>query len=127
VGDAIAVAARIVLAVVLLIAAVAKLRGREATRASMRALFGTPLGDALAIVVPVVEIVVAIALLFWWTVVPGVVAAVLVLAFTVVLVRAQVRRLPCPCFGASNRLPVGPSAIVRNGVLVALAILATGP
>jgi hypothetical protein len=127
VGDAIAVAARVILAAILLTAAVAKLRARAATRSSMSALFGARLGGALATLVPVVEIVVAIALLVWWTVVPGLVAAVLVLGFTVVLVRASVRRVPCPCFGGSSPAPAGTRAIVRNGVLVALAILATGP
>jgi hypothetical protein len=55
------------------------------------------------------------------------VAVVLLALFTVVLLRAQARRVPCLCFGASSlETPVGPAAVVRNGVLAALAVLATG-
>jgi hypothetical protein len=58
---------------------------------------------------------------------PGWLAAALLLVFTGVLVRAEVRHVPCPCFGSgSSARPVGSLAIVRNGVLLALAVLATG-
>ena len=35
--------------------------------------------------------------------------------------------MPCPCFGGTpSARPVGSRSIVRNGVLLALAVLATG-
>jgi hypothetical protein len=47
--------------------------------------------------------------------------------FTVALVRAQARHVPCACFGAgADDAPVGPASVVRNGVLAALAALAIG-
>jgi methylamine utilization protein MauE len=60
--------------------------------------------------------------------VPAVVAAILFGAFTVVVVRAQVRGLPCPCFGAgagAADTETRPSALVRNGLLLGYAVLAT--
>ena len=124
---AIAFAARAVLAAVLLVAAVAKLRRRAATRTQTVALLGAGSGRAIATVLPFIEIVIAVALVVWTSAVPGVVAAALLLAFTGVLLRAQARRLPCPCFGgAGGGTPVGPAAIIRNAALVAYAVLATG-
>ena len=122
-----ALAARLVLAVVFLVAAVAKLRAAAATREQMTALLGARAGALVATWLPIVEIVLAVALVVWWSAVPGVVTALVLLAFIAVLVRADVRRLPCACFGArANSKPVGTSAIVRNAVLVGLAVLATG-
>jgi hypothetical protein len=47
--------------------------------------------------------------------------------FTVALVRAHARHVPCACFGAGAAdAPVGSWAVVRNGVLAALAALAIG-
>ena len=58
---------------------------------------------------------------------PGFVALALMGVFTVVLVRAQARHVPCLCFGvASLDPPVGPASIIRNGVLAGLAVLAIG-
>lgn len=124
---ALALAARIVLAAVLVLSATSKLRASDTTRAQVVALVGPRAGGAVARALPFVELSLAVALVVWWSAVPGVVALLLVAAFTVVLVRAQSRRLPCPCFGGGvNADPVGPAAIVRNGVLAALAVVATG-
>ena len=57
--------------------------------------------------VPAAELVVAVALVAWWSAVPGVVALVLLAAFTVVLVRAEARRVPCLCFGSATRRRAG--------------------
>jgi hypothetical protein len=114
-----------VLAAVLAYAAVGKLRRRAETREQFVALLGARVGPAVALVLPYVELAVAVALVVWWTAVPGIVAAALLLAFTAVLVRAQVRKLPCACFGASSGAPVGGGAVLRNAVLIVLAILAT--
>ena len=126
-GAAIALAARVVLAVVLIAAAAAKLRHPMTTRAQTVALVGARSGPAVAAALPPVEIVIAISLVAWKSAVPGLVAAALLLAFTGVLLRAHARRLPCPCFGsAGSNTPVGPAAIIRNAVLVAYAVLTTG-
>lgn len=108
---AIGLGARIVLAVVFVYAAVAKLRAPR---------------SALTTLVPLLEIALAI-----WLLVdrasarPAVVSGVVLVVFTVVLVRAELRHEPCLCFGggASSR-PVGAAAIVRNGVLLALSVFA---
>ena len=126
-GAAIAFAARTVLAAVLLVAAIVKLRHRETTRAQTVTLVGARRGRIIASALPIIEIVIAVALVVWTSAVPGVIAVVLLLAFTGVLLRAQARRLPCPCFaGTGGTTPVGPAAIIRNAVLLAYAVLATG-
>jgi len=133
VNDAsIAFAARIVLAAVLAASATAKLRARvalssDAMEPHMDRLVGERIAPIVGPVLPPTELVVAISLVAWWSPVPGVVALALIAAFTVVLVRAQARHVPCLCFGtASLDVPVGPASIVRNGVLAGLAVLAIG-
>jgi hypothetical protein len=122
---ALAWAARIGLAAVLVVAAVSKLRQRDETRVATVTLLGPRVGPPVAVTLPFVEIALAIALVAWWSWVPGVVAALLLAGFTVVLVRASARHVPCACFGAAADAPPGGLAILRNGALLALAILAT--
>ena len=127
-GAAVAFAARLVLAAALGVAAVQKLAARDATREQTVALVGERAGPAIANALPIAEVATACALVLWWSVVPGLAAFALLAAFTVVLLRAQARRLPCPCFGAAvqHATPVGARAVIRNGLLAALAIIATG-
>jgi hypothetical protein len=128
----VSLAARVVLAVVLAVSAIAKMRVRaELTTQLARLQMGRLVGQAFAPVIepvlPVAEIGVAVALVAWWSPVPGIVALGLIAAFTVVLVRAQTQHVPCVCFGAASlEAPVGPWAILRNGLLAALAVLAMG-
>jgi hypothetical protein len=123
---AISFAARLVVAGVLVFAAVAKVRAPSVTRAQTVALVGDALGPGLAVAVPVVEIAIAVMLIAWWSAVPALLAACLLGAFTIVVVRAQLRGLPCPCFGApSSDATAGPPAILRNALLVAYAVLGT--
>jgi hypothetical protein len=133
VNDAsVALAARVVLAAVLAASATAKLRSRvalssEALQAQMRQLINERYAPMIGPVLPPAELAVAVALVAWWSPVPGLVALALIGAFTVVLVRAQARHVPCMCFGVSSLdAPVGPAAILRNGVLAGLAVLAIG-
>jgi len=128
VDASVALAARVVLAAVLLVSAVAKLRTRDATRKQMVAVIGEDRRvAALVSVLPGVEIVVAVALVAAWSPVPGLIALILFAIFTGILLRAQARHVPCACFGAgATDAPVGPASIVRNGVLAALAVLAIG-
>ena len=53
-------------------------------------------------------------------------AGLVLLAFTGLLIvnLARGRRPPCACFGASSRRPIGPGSLVRNLVLLALAVIA---
>jgi uncharacterized membrane protein YphA (DoxX/SURF4 family) len=125
---ALALAARIVLAVAFASASVSKLRDQRRVEAQMRVLVGARAAPFASRLVPAVELVLACGLvLARESPVPGIAALVLLLAFTIVLVRAQARQVPCPCFGgAPSSQPVGPPAVVRNGVLLGLAVLATG-
>jgi hypothetical protein len=123
----VALAARVALAAALVVSAVAKLRSRAVVREQIALLVSDRLAPTIGRALPAAEIVVALLLVVWWSPVPGVVALVLLGAFTVVLVRAQARHVPCLCFGASRvATPVGSASVVRNGVLGGLAVLAIG-
>ena len=52
-------------------------------------------------------------------------ALVLLVAFSVLLIARlrEGRHPPCACFGAWSARPLGPGHLVRNGVLVVLAIV----
>ena len=101
-------AARLVLAGVLAYSGFRKLRAPDATRNATVALLGERVGRAIARVLPFVELVVALALVVWWSPVPGVVAFVLLVGFTVVLVRAT-------CETCSNTWRIGPLVPIRLG------------
>lgn len=116
----------VVLAVVFGWAAVAKLARLDATRRAFADL-GLPAAPALGLAVPVVELAVAVLLV----VRPAVGAAfalALLAAFTLVVIRAvsSGSASGCACFGTRRVEPVGPSDVVRNGLLAALAAVATG-
>ena len=121
----VSLAARLVLAAVLAIAATSKLRAGAANREQTIALVGERAGPPIATLLPFVELAIAIALVVWWSPVPGVVALLLLLGFSAIVVRAQLRRLPCPCFGGAGRGAAGPMSLVRNALLAAYAVLAT--
>ncbi|MDQ1447608.1 MAG: Methylamine utilization protein MauE [Actinomycetota bacterium] len=122
---ALALGARIVLALVLASSAFVKLRARAAVHEQVATLVSERAAPVIAPLLPAAELLVGVALVAWWSAVPGIVAVVLLVLFTIVLVRAEARRVPCLCFGASKLdTPVGPAGIVRNGVLAALAVFA---
>jgi len=124
----IAAVARVALAVVLLGAGVAKLTDRRRVVGLVAEVLGPRAAAPVAIVLPVVEVGLAVGLLaLWGSAIPAWVAAGVIVAFTAVLVRALVRGVACPCFGRlSAARPVGPIDVLRNGALVALAVLASG-
>lgn len=127
-ASAIALAARAVLAAALAWAAITKVRDRRSVPDQMRALgVARALTRPLAVLLPAVEAALAVALVSfpssWW---PAWASVVLVAAFTLVVVATVGRGAPCPCFGVSTA-PTGPRAIVRNVVLLAVGVLATGP
>jgi hypothetical protein len=117
-------AAAIALGVVLLLSGALKLTGWRVWRAQAREL---AVPDAIVIGIPVLELVIGVLLVVdVGRPVTAVVAAVLLTGFTAVLVRLLLdgQRPPCACFGALSRRPIGWGSVVRNGVLLALAIVA---
>jgi hypothetical protein len=124
--DDVAYLSALVLAATFVWAAVAKLTDRARTAAGFAAL-GVPRAATAARVVPAVELVLAVAL----ALVPAPAAALagaLLVGFTIVLARAIARgvRVGCGCFGSSRRDQVSPADLVRNALLLAAAVVATG-
>lgn len=125
------VTSQLILASVLLVAGVSKLADRAGSQRGI-VEFGLDarLAKPLAVGVPVVEIAVAIALLFGSTVRFAALAALAVLAGFTVLIAvnvAQGRQPDCHCFGALHSSRAGAGTLIRNGILIALAgLVATG-
>jgi methylamine dehydrogenase accessory protein MauD len=124
---------RLVLAVVFATAGIGKLLDRDG---SVRALGDFGLGGRAAQIggtaLPLVELVVALGLLFPPTATAAAVGAlVLLLAFIGGISRAllQGRSPDCHCFGQIHSAPAGASTLIRNGVLAALVVVvvAGGP
>src|SRR5690242_13774085 len=127
-GPAVAAGARVVLACMFLWSAFAKVRARRALPALLTD-FGLPRGvvRAMTFGLPACEAAIAVALLvFWESSIPAWTAVALLALFTVQLVRAIPRHVPCPCFGTAAAAPASAASVVRNAVLLALAVLATG-
>jgi len=121
----VALAARTVLAGALVVSAFAKLRSRAEVRHQIALVVNARLAPIIAPALPTAELMVAVALVAWRNPAPGIVALVLLGAFTVVLVRAHAHHVPCVCFGAARLdAPTGPASVLRNGVLGGLAVLA---
>src|SRR5215204_6037284 len=118
-------AARLVLALVFVVAGLAKLAHRNGSKQAV-ADFGVPavLAAPIGVLLPLAELVVAATLIpastAWWG---GVGALVLLLLFVVGiginLLRG--RRPDCHCFGQLHSGPAGWSTLGRNGVLAAVA------
>jgi len=117
-------AAAIALAVVLAWAAVAKLTSREDTATSFREL-GLVAPEALVLVVAGLELATAV-LLVAVPVVGAVVAIFLLIAFSVVLLRALRDGLvvSCACFGGTAEHEVSPLDLARNFGLLLLCQVA---
>jgi thiol-disulfide isomerase/thioredoxin len=117
---------RALLALVFAVAGVAKLVDRSGSRQAMRA-FGVPqrLSAPAAVVIPMAELAVAIALLPLATAVVGAVgAAVLLSAFGLAIAAAMIRREApeCNCFGQLHSSPAGWRTLARNAGLAAVAV-----
>jgi methylamine dehydrogenase accessory protein MauD len=123
--DAVADVARAVLAVVFVVAAVAKLLDLVGTRRTMAAFGASPrLAATAGTLLPFAELAVAVALVLrpsarWG----GVAALVLLLLFIVGISNslARGRRPDCNCFGQVASAPVSWRTLVRNAALAALA------
>lgn len=121
-----ALAARLVLAAVFVVAGVGKLMD---LRGSRRALVGFGVPESVANIagtgLPIAELATAALLVFRPTAVVGAVLAfVLLLSFIAGMANALRRgEAPdCHCFGAIHSAPVGRGHIVRNVLLAALAL-----
>lgn len=127
----VALAARVVVAVILVASGVGKLLAVRQQVAGYRAQFGSYawVSVVVALALPVYELVLAALLLFVDAAWPSWLALATFAAFTVVLVRRIVAndRRPCNCFGAaSTKRDLSIGSLVRNTWFVALALVATG-
>jgi Methylamine utilisation protein MauE len=124
-----ALVARLTLASAFALSAGTKLARRAAFTGSL-AEFGVPAPGLVAWFLPPVEGGLAVALVVLPHQAWPAFASIAVLAlFTgaVVANLAGGRETPCPCFAASGGRPVSAATVVRNGLLLAFAVLATGP
>ncbi|MCC6792255.1 MAG: redoxin domain-containing protein [Thermomicrobiales bacterium] len=125
--------ARLILAAVFAVAGFAKLLDRNGSREGLEG-FGVPpsLAKPGAILLPIVEIAVAVLLLpvgtAWYG---GLAALLLLLAFVggIAYNMSKGRAPDCHCFGQLHSEPAGWSTLIRNAVLSAVAIflLIPGP
>jgi hypothetical protein len=130
-ADDIALAARVVVALILVASGVGKLVGVARAAPTFReqgTLYATvAIGTAVSL--PIAELILAGLLLFVDAAWPAYVAVVVFVLFTVVLIRRMVRndRRPCNCFGAATRqrkLTTG--SLLRNTWFLVLAVIGTG-
>jgi len=113
-------------AVVWALAAVGKLTHRAETASDFAGL-GLRGAAVLVVAVPAAELAAA-GLLLWRPQVGGAVALALLVVFTGVIVRALARGVEtgCGCFGSRRPSALGPADVVRNALLAAFAVVATG-
>ncbi len=117
------VVASIVLGAVFVVSGVTKIAAPSQWRAQSADL-GVP--GALATVLPFLELAVGALLVAQLArTLAATVAAVLLVAFTVLLVvrLSQGRRPPCACFGALTTKPIGWGNVVRNAIFLVLAVV----
>jgi uncharacterized membrane protein YphA (DoxX/SURF4 family)/peroxiredoxin len=121
-----ALAVRLLLTAVFVLAGVGKLFDRAGAERAL-AEFGVPpqFTSAVAIVLPVAELAVAVALLFPASATGGAIAAAaLLFAFTIAIANAVLhdRSPDCHCFGRIHSAPAGKGTLARNGALLVLAV-----
>jgi hypothetical protein len=130
-ADDVALAARVVVAIILVVSGVGKLIGVRQSLRQYRVQFGRYawITVAVALLLPVYELVLAALLLFVDAAWPSWLALATFGVFTIVLVRRIVinDRSPCNCFGAaSSKRDLGLGSLLRNTWFLALALIATG-
>jgi peroxiredoxin len=117
--------ARLLLAAVFLVAGIAKLADLAGSRQALRD-FGVParLADPFGVVLPLAELVVAMALLLpataWWGAL-GALALLLLFVGGIGYNLARGRQPECHCFGQLHSAPAGWPTLIRNLVLAAVA------
>lgn len=130
-ADDVALAARVVVAIILVVSGVGKLLALGPAVRTSRAAYGRYAWITLlvALALPVYELVLAALLLFVDAAWPSWLALLTFAAFTIVLVRRIVRndRRPCNCFGAASaKRALSLGSLFRNTWFLALALVATG-
>jgi Methylamine utilisation protein MauE len=130
-ADDVALAARVVVAIVLMVSGLGKLVALRQSVGQLRSKFGGYpwITGVVALALPVYELVLAALLLFVDAAWPSWLALATFGVFTVVLVRRIVvdDRRPCNCFGAaSTRRNLSIGSLLRNTWFLALALVATG-
>jgi len=128
IGPYAATSARWIVGAILVVAGLAKLRHPESFKATLLAFGIVPSGlfPPIAVLLPILEFTLGLALLLGIMVrIAGVASAVLLGAFAVLISWNLVhgRRPSCGCFGATTE-PIGPRTFVRNIVLVVLSLVA---
>ncbi len=117
--------ARLLLALVFAVAAVAKLTDRAGSRQAISD-FGLPaaLATPLGILLPLAELAVAAALIptstAWWGAI-GALALLLLFVTGIAVNLARGHKPDCHCFGQLHSAPAGWKTLARNGVLAAVA------
>jgi hypothetical protein len=123
-----AIVARLVLVPVFAVAGLAKLADIDKTR-EMLAGFGFRRGllNFMVVALPLVELLVAAALIAPPAAFAGALAASALLAMFMGVIAfnlSEGRHPVCNCFGQIGSAPIGPLTLVRNGVLTGMALLA---
>lgn len=123
--DPIVLLARLLLAAIFLLAAIAKLRDREGSSDALRE-FGLPaaLARPAAVLLPLAELAVAVLLLPAATarVAAGAALGLLCVFTTAIAIQLVRGRKPdCRCFGQLRASPIGPRTLARNAAFAALA------
>ncbi|MGI8486046.1 MAG: MauE/DoxX family redox-associated membrane protein [Thermomicrobiales bacterium] len=123
--DLVLLLARIVLAGVFILACVTKLADRRGSAQAMQE-FGVPVAFAplFGTLLPIAELVVAVALIPTSTARGGALGALILLLLFVAGIGVNLARgkqPDCHCFGQLHSEPVGWPTLTRNGVLAALA------
>jgi peroxiredoxin len=124
---------RLVLAGVLAVAGITKLADLAGSRQAMRD-FGLPVSLAapFGLLLPLVEVVIALALLpaaTAWVSATGALLLLLLFIGGIALNLARGRTPNCHCFGQLHSQPIGRATLIRNGLLALLAglIVVQGP
>ena len=130
-ADDVAIAARVVVAIVLIVSGIGKLLAIRQSLGQYRVRFGGYAWITLliALALPLYELVLAGLLLFVDASWPSWLALATFVVFTGVLVRRIVinDRRPCNCFGAaSTKRTLSIGSLLRNTWFLALALVATG-
>lgn len=126
-------AARVILALVFVVAGVAKLADQPGSRQALGE-FGVPslIAGPLGLILPLIELMVGLALVVATSAWFGAIAALLLLllfAAAIGVSLARGRRPTCHCFGQLSAGPTGTPTLVRDLIFAALAafVVAFGP
>jgi peroxiredoxin len=123
--DALLLVARLILAAVFVVSGVSKLFDLSGSQAAMRS-FGVPerFTRAGGIVLPIVELVIAVLLIPATTARWGALLALLLLLVFVAGISYSLsrgRKFDCHCFGQLTTSEIGPPTLIRNAALAVLA------